>query len=306
MGYSQVIDNLDHINGGYGELGENFGAVLLQSVNSIVLGLSGDKVIGHLKQKVQNEGIKNFNLILPFVTYHELVNLDNFNKTFPNSTILVSEGLQNLIENPTENLFTDHFLRIDKNNPKKAEKKLPNKIKNVEYIDKSWKWEMEDNKLLPVFMEGPQRGNCFIFSVSHKAIFTGIFNGISPADRNLYYLDLTGSIPKYDEGFKFLAQANVDLNFPAYDQAEFPRDNYISTAYIKSSISEDKELIKKILSSKFMRFNEIVDAYVLERGEVNVFPYNSLSFTETKVMKLLTELDIQNMIESNGDQFRLK
>ncbi len=302
MSYEKVKDNLFQISGGFGDGGENFGGYLIKDDPSILIGMAGNNFLKNLEEIISDLNIGDFRVYLPNVTVSELIVLKDFKKEFKDIKVHVYKTMIQEMKKPRDDYLKNHF--IVNSGLKEIQKMLPKKIEDLVGIDRGDILKTGKTKLLIIPFPGPHKGHTFLYSTSHKALFSGIFLSLTPLNPNFYYLDLTSSLDQYFQGLEFIQQATAEIHISSYDQPQLLRNKPISTAYLKSSIESDLERIKQIIMEP-KNFETIVKEYKEMHPDDLFYPYSKLNFIETKINRLLSFLTDNKTIQLVGERYQL-
>jgi hypothetical protein len=302
--YYTVIDNIVKLSGGYGSSGENFGAILIEDNPLIIIGCSGQDFVKNLKNYQSEKSFSKAKLFLPSLTINEVVNLWYIEKEFPEIEIIVHSDIYQSLTQPRLNFLENRFY-LSKDKKKDLQKKFPKQLKNLKPITKKESLQADKTKILIIPFSGPHEGHFFLYSVTHKLLYSGIFLNLTPSDTGKFYLDMTGSLDQYKKGLEFIEQAQTEIHATAYDEPVFTRGNKISTIQIKSAIKQIEENVIEICRNE-KPFASIVDEYLTIYSDQIGKPYNEYNHEATILRKVVSELINRSILVENNNIIKMK
>ncbi len=304
----KIIENLYRIPGGFGASGESFGGYYIQDDTPILIGASGEeKYVANLIKLFEEKKLENIRLYMPFIGWNELITMGIINKKFPEITFYVHEDLYEGVTNPRKNFMQDRFGNFNADAVKKYSKKLPKNIENVVGINKKSSFLAGKTKILAIPFSGPQLGHTLIYSTRDKTLFTGIALGMSTSNKQLYYLDKTGSLDRYQNELEFIKQATANVIAPNYDEVHFTERGPIDIIGIENAMNRDREAIFELITLYPKSIPEIASEYKKLYGyDLNTPPYDEIKLHATIISIYIEELIKDGRVkEQEGKYIRI-
>ncbi len=302
-----IAEEIFRVPGGFGKNGENYGGILISNTPPILIGASGTGTfVVNLIEALDELGLhRKLKIFYPCLTWEELMTAEKIQKHLPGSEFHVHEDLWETFSNPRENFLSDRYHVDLTGDIRKLEKKLPKKLDNVIKVNKLSNIETDKTKILIVPAPGPQKGHVFVYSRDHKLLCSGLVLGITPSNKNIYYIDKTGGFDEYKEALNFLSSANADIVAPIYDEPYFTSGSQISTFEVSSAMETTSDTLIRLASAKPESFEGLFKKYYNTYAEkYNTSPYDLFQFNRTVFFMHLEKLVQDNLLSYENDQYR--
>ncbi|OLS20588.1 MAG: hypothetical protein HeimC2_36710 [Candidatus Heimdallarchaeota archaeon LC_2] len=302
-----IAGDIYKIPGGFGGSGENYGGILISNTPPILIGASGTGTfVINLIEALDELGLhKKLKVFFPCVTWEEILTAEKIQKHLPDTEFHVHQDLWEVFVNPRDKFLNNRYYAEPSGDVRKLEKKLPKKLENVVKVNKLSNIETDKTKILVVPSSGPQKGHIFVYSRDHKLLCPGLVLGITPSNKNIYYIDKTGDFNEFKEALNFLSSANADIVAPVYGEPYFTSGSPISTFEVSSAMDTARDVILRLVSTKPESFNELFKRYYNTYAEkYNSSPYDVLKFNQTVFFMHLEKLVEDKLLNNESGQYR--